>query len=464
MSDPVTCWRDPEAKSIGFFAKGPNSRVDEALLLEIKAMALKTGENTRISLHPNTDASFHEMVIFQHREKIYLPKKHKNKDKSFHFIEGKIALFIFDDDGHVTDSCILDGHQNRIFRVAKNVYHVDIPLAPHAIHHEITLGPFTRNSDDSQIAPWALAKNNKGAYSTYLGKLLDTLEDTANPSYDVLLTGALGYCGSHILDHLAAHGHSIAAVIRPDGHIEYQNDPSTDETRNVTYVRTDLEALTGLPRNVKTIVHVAAKRLGPNITSQDFATSNVEVTRRLINYALQSGAEKFIFLSSISVYGEIRVSEINDATPINNPNPYGVSKLLCEQMLADCADELPSISLRLPGVIGPRSEHNWLSRVLELLKAGQPVYFNNPQTPFNNAVHLNELAGFINQLIKHPLGGAETINLASNGYLTVGEVVALLRCQSSSSSELFGVDAPELPNFTINIESWYYSFPIIYSF
>jgi cupin fold WbuC family metalloprotein len=451
LSDSDTCWRDPDAKSIGYFAKGTVGRVGDALIRQIKDMALETGKNVRMSLHPNADANFHEMIIFQHREKTYLPKKHAYKDKSFHVIAGKMAIFVFDDDGRIVDSCLLDGHQYVMLRVAKNVYHVDIPFTDYVVHHESTLGPFAPNSDDSLIPNWAPVEGELAEYSAYRQKLFDTLQDVGNGSFDVLLTGASGYCGGRILDRLASHGHRIAAVIRP-GTIRSDRDGATAENiENVNIIQTDLGSPTGLPRQVKTIVHTAAKSLGPGVTNQDIAADNVEVTRRLIDYARRSGVEKIIFLSSISIYGDVAGSLIDDATPIINPNPYAASKLLCEQMLAECADEISSLSLRLPGVIGPGSKANWLSSVLGQLKAGKPVHFTNPETDFNNAIHLDELAEFVNELVDIPLEGANVINLASEGYISVGEVVELLHQECGSTSELVGVDAPNAPNFTIDI-------------
>ena len=60
-------------------------------------MALDTGENVRFSLHGGPEDQFHEMIIFQHGNLYYPPKKHLLKDKSFHMLDGEMGVFVFTD-------------------------------------------------------------------------------------------------------------------------------------------------------------------------------------------------------------------------------------------------------------------------------------------------------------------------------------------------------------------------------
>jgi cupin fold WbuC family metalloprotein len=171
LTDPNTCWRDETAKSIGYFAKSDVVRLDAAIIKEIKRQAQETGENVRLSLHQSPDDGFHEMIIYQHRDKYYRPKKHINKAKSFHMIEGEMAVFAFSDGGELIDSCILDGKSTIAYRVAANVFHTDVPLTDYVIHHESTLGPFM-GDNDRVFAPWSPDGSDKKAYLTYRDELV----------------------------------------------------------------------------------------------------------------------------------------------------------------------------------------------------------------------------------------------------------------------------------------------------
>jgi len=166
--------RDPLAKSIGYFSQNQLVKIDAALIDEIRDMALETRENVRLSLHNGPDAAFHEMIIFQHRDKYYRPKKHVGKAKSFHMIEGEMAVFAFDETGNVLDACKLGGNSGFLYRVEANVFHTDIPLTDYVIHHESTLGPFL-GEDDRVYGPWSPDGTSKEDYLAYRDQLVASL-------------------------------------------------------------------------------------------------------------------------------------------------------------------------------------------------------------------------------------------------------------------------------------------------
>jgi len=175
LHDPDTCWEDPKAISIGYFAKNDIVRLDAETVEEIKKMALETGENVRLSMHQSPSSGFHEMIILQHRDKYYRPKKHIDKAKSFHMIEGEMAVFVFDDDGAVIDASVIDGRKSKMYRVAANIYHTDLPLTDFVIHHESTLGPYM-GYNDRVFAPWSPGGDDRSAYLEYRDELVKILE------------------------------------------------------------------------------------------------------------------------------------------------------------------------------------------------------------------------------------------------------------------------------------------------
>lgn len=170
LNDSNTCWRDEKARSIGYFAKSGIVRVDFNMVEQIKKIAFKTGENVRLSMHTTPDDAFHDMIVFQHRDRYYRPKKHLNKPMSFHMMEGKMAIFVFDDEGNVIDTCILDARKNIVYRVAAGYYHTDLPLTDYVVHHECTMGPFVGDSD-REFAPWSPDGTDRDEYLSYRDEL-----------------------------------------------------------------------------------------------------------------------------------------------------------------------------------------------------------------------------------------------------------------------------------------------------
>jgi cupin fold WbuC family metalloprotein len=434
LADDRTSWRDPKSVSIGYFAKGPLSAVDRRLIEELKHAARDGGDNARISLHGGPDAAFHEMIIYQHAGRIHPPKKHVHKDKSFHVIEGALAVFVFDDAGNIVDARVLDGKEAHLYRVAAGHYHADIPLGDYVIHHESTTGPFVRD-DDSRFAPWGPHEGDHAALDKLREKLLATLIPQKHTA-DILLTGAAGFCGRHIAAALRATRRTIVGVARHP----HEGDIVADLANPAA----------DLPTPIGTVIHTAAKLSVPPMRASDFAADNVEATRRLIEHSLAAGACKFVFFSAMSLYGKVSSLTVNETTPIIAPDAYGASKLLCEQMLAEVADRLPSVSLRLPSVVGRDATLGWLTGVIRKLRVGEEVRFVNPGTPFNNLVHIDDLAAFMGSLVDRRFDGAEAVPLASTEPISVGEVVEILKAKLGSNSTLTATSVPDAPGYIVD--------------
>ena len=78
----------------------------------------------------------------------------------------------------------------------------------------------------------------------------------------------------------------------------------------------------------------------------------------------------------------------------------GITKLIGEKLLEESAGALPSLSIRLPAVIGRGSKRNWPSEALRKLKAGEPLDYFNPDAPFNNVVHERDLAALVTAALR----------------------------------------------------------------
>lgn len=212
---------------------------------------------------------------------------------------------------------------------------------------------------------------------------------------------------------------------------------------NLTVLRGDLSSDFRLPSNIDAIVHAAARSPGPDVAISDLIRDNVLATLRLAAHARHAGARKFIYLSSLSVFGRITGGTVDETTPVLDPCPYGTTKLIGEQLLADQADAFATLAMRLPGIIGPGSIRNWLSTVLEKAKRGEPIPFYNPEAAFNNAVHIEDLVALILRLLDNDWQGFDMVTLGAAGRMKVQDVVAAIVAETGGRSLLRLVDAPQ---------------------
>jgi nucleoside-diphosphate-sugar epimerase len=204
-----------------------------------------------------------------------------------------------------------------------------------------------------------------------------------------------------------------------------------------------------LPDELDAIVHVAATSPAPGIGAADFVRDNALATLRLAQHGRRTGARKFIYFSSLSVFGRITGDCVDESTPITDPDPYGATKLIGEQLLADEAERFSSIALRLPGVIGPQSVRNWLSTVLTKAQAGEAIELYNPGARFNNAVYINDLAEFVATLLGHDWRGFDVLTLGAAGESTIGDIVEAIVAGTGGRSTVRILDV-ERPAFIIS--------------
>lgn len=249
----------------------------------------------------------------------------------------------------------------------------------------------------------------------------------------ILVTGAGGFAGGHMARRLAVAGHQIYALTRKS---PVEPPAETEARRRFKVVHSSLTDASGLPDDIDAVVHTAATSIWHGISVDQMLTDNVLATRTLVNHALRAKAGAFVFYSSVSAFGRVDADILDESVPTTDPDAYGASKLLGELHLADVADDLPSLSIRLPAVIGAGSKRNWPSEVLRKLSTGEPLSYFNPQTPFNNVVHEADLAALVDNALARELTGQDCVVVASNGQTTSGRVVEIIAEETGTSSEI----------------------------
>lgn len=267
----------------------------------------------------------------------------------------------------------------------------------------------------------------------------------------VVVTGAGGLCGRHVTAHLLRAGWRVTAVAGRTARGDARPFPAAFPAAfpaGVDVLYGDLAGGFAFPPSFDAVVHAAARLPDPGVGVADLEHGNAAATRRVVEAAEAAGAGTVLYLSSLSVYGRIIGDVVDEQTSIDAPEPYGAGKLAGERLVR--AGGFRSLALRLPGVIGPHSARNWLSRVMAAARIGEAVTVVNPDTPFNNAVHVDDLAAFIVHLLATRWSGADAVTLGAAGMTTaLGAARALVEGFGSRSRILVG-DAPDAPRFTVS--------------
>jgi cupin fold WbuC family metalloprotein len=150
--------------------------IDEALLDATLARAL-TSPRGRINhnFHPDMASNPHRFLNAWTRGSYAAPHRHLAvpKPESFIVLRGELALFVFDDDGAVTERHILGRNGIMGIDLAPGLWHTVTALTETAVCFEVKAGPYDA-ATDKEFAPWAPLEGDPAA-AAYLAGLVSAL-------------------------------------------------------------------------------------------------------------------------------------------------------------------------------------------------------------------------------------------------------------------------------------------------
>lgn len=244
-------------------------------------------------------------------------------------------------------------------------------------------------------------------------------------SRKILITGVNGFIGSAIGKHLA---HSDTYDVR--GSVRVISDSINEnvvlfETGSINASTDWNKALAG----IDCVIHTAG--LAHNkCTSADeeraFREINVKGTTCLAKQAVACGVKRFVFLSSIGVYGEFSREALKEGSALNPVNSYARSKLDAEEALLQiCASSgMECVIVRPPLVYAWDAPGNF-KRLLSLLRKVPLLPFKNVDN-HRSFVSLKNLVSFISLCTYHSAAANEIFVIADDEKLSTPQFMSIL--------------------------------------
>ncbi len=253
----------------------------------------------------------------------------------------------------------------------------------------------------------------------------------------VLVTGAAGFVGSHLVDYLLASGMEVVGIdsIDPyyDATVKRHNLALAREHHRFRYIEGDLlaEDLHALLDGVAYVFHLAGQpgvRASWGESFSQYTRNNINATQRLLEAATACPIEKLVFASTSSVYGDVGPSVLQESSPSRPLSPYGVTKQAAEGLCLAyaCLHHVPTVVLRYFTIYGPRQRPDMaFYRFIRCALAGDPInlygsgQISRDFTYIDDAVAATVLAADLGR-------PAHVYNVASGRSVSLLEVVCVL--------------------------------------
>lgn len=228
----------------------------------------------------------------------------------------------------------------------------------------------------------------------------------------VLVTGISGTVGDKIATKCVREGAKVKALIRSREKTSLCNElgiiPVIGEL-------TDREAIKEAIKDVNIVIHAAAYLGSDRAIAEE---SNVNGVQCLIDASIEAGVERFVHISTVSVYGHFEGDvELNEASDLayGHSDVYTSTKCESERIIqAATARGLQCVILR-PGVICSEYNSHWGDKLIAKLAAAESINWIHPEdlTPW---VHADNLAEMCVLVATHPAAVNEIYNAVDGNY------------------------------------------------
>jgi UDP-glucose 4-epimerase len=255
---------------------------------------------------------------------------------------------------------------------------------------------------------------------------------------NVLLTGAAGLIGMAVRPLLEGRGHRVI----PTDATSFGYD--LPRLRIVTLDDTAGFERLAAEHEIDAVVHCGAVS-GPMMAKGEplkLVAVNIDATASLLDLARRRRMRRFVFCSSISVYGDVGDATITESTPLRPTSVYGATKVACEQLIQGFAAEygLDGVSLRIGRVYGPYRRANChLKTMVERAETGGAVTISCDRDFIYNYVYVDDVADAIAAALEADALPQRAYNVGSGEALTMPALLELA--------------APAIPSVSVSLAS-----------
>ena len=253
----------------------------------------------------------------------------------------------------------------------------------------------------------------------------------------ILVTGGAGIVGSTIVKKLTSKNANVTVIDNLSAYpFDYLHEYGVGTIESVNFIKEDIrnyEIIQKLIEDSDIVVHAAALAdVGACVRNPHFEfETNVSATQNILEACQKNNVEKFIFISSASVYGEGISRILKEDQPCFPISNYALSKYWGEQQskLYNDLYGLPTTSIRFFSVFGSpqipkQGSHSWAVAIFGILaKKGKPITVYGDGNQIRDFTHVSDIAESVVLSIENKLTNGKFFNVGTGKPTTVNQIV-----------------------------------------
>ena len=247
----------------------------------------------------------------------------------------------------------------------------------------------------------------------------------------VLVTGAGGFIGSHLVETLLARGAKVRAFVRYTS----RQDPgmlrqlSTEDFSKIELIAGDLrdeQAVRQAVKDCQIVFHLGALISIPYSYRHpvEVASTNFMGTLNILTACLDAGVERLVHTSTSEVYGTARRVPIAESHPLQGQSPYSASKIGADKLAESffCAYDLPVVTVRPFNTFGPRqSARAVIPTIITQALVNDTLKLGNLAATRDFTYVADTVDGFIRAAEAQGVEG-QLFNLGTGAEISIGEL------------------------------------------
>lgn len=250
----------------------------------------------------------------------------------------------------------------------------------------------------------------------------------------ILVTGADGFIGSHLVEHLAGNGHDVRAFVLYNSFGSRGWLDSTQLARNVEFVAgdvRDVQSVRAAMRGCQVVLHLAALISIPYSyqAPESYLDTNVRGTMNVLQAARDLEVERVVHTSTSEVYGTARFVPITEDHPLQGQSPYSASKIAADQMATAyfSSYQVPVAIMRPFNTYGPRqSARAVIPTVISQIAGGARMLRLGALHPTRDFNYVGDAVRAFVATAEADDAVGEVINIGSNYEISIGDTARLI--------------------------------------